>query len=114
MFISGVNDTGDEREKFTAINFFIFCELTYLSALYTCRLIFSLFFMYMSRQAGIVSTVLSAVLSLTPVNNFSALSLEGSSRDRLRSRLCIWRSVLMNHLRIFSYKKKLFLIHVYY
>ncbi len=68
----------------------------YLSALYTCRLNFCLFFIFRSRQAGIVSTVLLAVsltlaknlsavslilvntfsaVSLTPVNSFSAVSL---------------------------------------
>ncbi len=41
----------------------------YLSALYSRRLNFCLFFVFRSRQAGIDSTVLSAV-SLTPGKNF--------------------------------------------
>ncbi len=76
MFISGVNDTGNERGKFRGINFFhiLFRVRAYLSVFYFSRLNFCLFFIFRSRQAGIVSTVLSAV-SLTPAKNLSAVSL---------------------------------------
>jgi hypothetical protein len=74
MFISGVNDTSDKRGKFLGIHFFHILLRAYLSALYSCRLNFYLFIIFRYRQAGIVSTVISAV-SLTPVNNLSAVSL---------------------------------------
>ncbi len=73
MFISGVNDTGDKRGKFWGVNFLYILLRAYLSALYCCRLNFCLFFIFRSRQAGIVSTVLSALL-LTPAKNVSAVS----------------------------------------
>jgi hypothetical protein len=60
MFISGVNDTGDKRGKFLGANFFHFLLRAYLSALFCCRLNFCFIFIFRSRQAGIVSTVLSA------------------------------------------------------
>ncbi len=56
------------------VNFFHILLRAFLSALYFCRLTFCLFFIFSSRQAGIVSTVLS-VVSLTPAKNLSAVSL---------------------------------------
>ncbi len=65
-----------KEEKFWGINFFqiLLSVRAYLSVFYFCRLNFCLFFIFRSRQAGIVSTVLSAV-SLTPAKNLSAVTL---------------------------------------
>ncbi len=63
-----------EKRKFWGINFFHILLRAYLRALYFCRLNFWLFFIFRSRQAGIVRTVLSAVW-LTLAKNLSAVSL---------------------------------------
>ncbi len=76
MFISGVNDTGNERGKFWGINFFhilLRVRATWVHFTFV-DWIFAYFSFFSSRQAGIVSTVLS-VVSLTPKKNLSALSL---------------------------------------
>ncbi len=59
MFISGVYDSGCKRERFWGIHCFHNLLRAYVGALYTCRLNFCLFFIFRSRQACIVSTVLS-------------------------------------------------------
>ncbi len=46
-----------------------------LESTYICRLNFCLVFIFRSRQAGIVSSFLLSAVSLTRVNNFSAVSL---------------------------------------
>ncbi len=68
-----------KKRKFLAMHFFIFC----LSPLYTCRLNFCLVFIFRSRQAGTVSSVLLSAVSLTRVNNFSAVSLTPAINVRL-------------------------------
>ncbi len=87
MFISGVNNTRDKRGKCWGMLIFIF----------------------RSRQAGIVSTVLSAVsltpaknlstVSLTPVNSFfSAVSLTPAINFSLFGYFSVSDNVTQNHL----------------
>ncbi len=73
ILISSVNYTSDKR-KMLRYKFIHILLRAYLNALYSCRLNFCLFFIFRSRQAVIVGTVLSAV-SLTPAKNLSTVSL---------------------------------------
>ncbi len=82
MFISGVDNTCDKRGKFWGVIIFIFFKIAYLSALYSCKFNFCLFFIFRPRQAGIVGTVLSA-MSLTPAKSLSAVSLTQAINFRL-------------------------------
>jgi hypothetical protein len=59
MFISGVNDTGEKREKFWDKIFKIFLLWALLSALYTKRLKFCLFFIFRCKQANVGRTLWS-------------------------------------------------------
>ncbi len=95
MLFSGVNDTGDKREKCSGIICFHFLWRAYLSVHYTYRWNFCVFFIIRCRQANIGMTVYSPVslttlknlsaVSLTPVNSFLAVSLTPAINFRLFS-----------------------------
>ncbi len=93
MFISGVNDTGEKKEKFWDKIFLNILWRAFLSALYTLRMKFCLFFIFRCKQANIGRTLWSPVslkppknlspVSLTPLNNFSAVLLTPAINFRL-------------------------------
>ncbi len=57
MFITGVNDTGNKWKKFWGIIFFYFLLRATLSAHYTYRLNYCLFFIFRCKQANIGKTL---------------------------------------------------------
>jgi hypothetical protein len=73
MFISGVNDTGNEREKFLAMHFFHILFRTYLSPLYNYRLNFCKVFIF--RKASIIITVLFITIVVDTDDKFQAFWL---------------------------------------
>jgi hypothetical protein len=58
VLISSVNDTGNKREKILRYKLFHILFKAYLSALYTCRMNFCLFYIFRPRQPGTAITVL--------------------------------------------------------
>jgi hypothetical protein len=75
MFVSGVNDTGNKREKFQVYFFSFFVKSLVECTLYL-KMEFLLFFIFRRSQANIGRTPPKSLsVVLTPVNSFSAVSL---------------------------------------